>query len=110
MLRLITLIAALLVFLAPLARPVSAQLSDSCGGGCPTPPSNVRAVSQFCAIIAEFPGNTLSATLAKGKKKRVLMVDGMFTDGSFGPLGVSREYDLGASVNGLAMNPLPGNN
>lgn len=87
-----------------------AQVTDSCGGGCPKPPSNVRAVSQFCAILAPFPGNTLSATLAKGKKKRVLMVDAMLTDGSFGPLLVSREYDLGASVNGLTMQPPPGNN
>jgi len=41
--------------------------------------------------------------LAKGNKKRVLTADGMLTDVESIP--VSREYDLGISVNGLAMQP-----
>jgi len=78
--------------------------ADSCGGGCPKLPSNARAVSAELVPLAAYPGNTLSATLAKGKKKTILMADGMLTDGPIAE-GVSREYDLGISVNGLSMQP-----
>ena len=80
--------------------------ADSCGGGCPKPPSNARAVSVEPAILATYPGNTLSAALAKGKKKTILRADGMLTDdASNGSFVVPREYDLGISVNGLSMHP-----
>jgi hypothetical protein len=89
-----------------LARPASAFTADSCGGGCPKPPSNTRAVSAEDVILVAYPGNTLTATLAKGKKKTVLMADGMLSDGRGGSAFlVSREFDLGISVNGLSMNP-----
>src|SRR5438552_7125364 len=77
--------------------------ADSCGGGCPTPPKNARAASAEIVPLATYPGNTLTATLAKGTKKRILLADGMLTEPF--PLGVSREYDLGISVNGLSMHP-----
>jgi hypothetical protein len=104
--------AATLIFAATLARPASAQTVDSCGGGCPKPPKNARAVAAHVFLAAYPPGNTLSATLAKGKKKTILIADGMLTDGAVSNF-VSREYDLGISVNGLAMQPAsaagPGN-
>ncbi len=90
---------------ATLARSASA-FTDSCGGGCPKPPSNARAVSAVDVLLATFPGNTLTATLAKGKKKTILMADGMLDDiGQNSSTIVSREFDLGISVNGLAMHP-----
>ncbi len=98
------LVAALVV--ATFARPASASTADSCGGGCPTLPKSSRAVSAEIVILATFPGNTLTATLAKGQKKTILYADGILGDGELGgaPL-VSREYDLGISVNGIAMHP-----
>jgi hypothetical protein len=90
--------AGSLVLSAP---PVFA--ADSCGGGCPTPPKNARAVSADPVPLATYPGNTLSATLAKGKKKTILIADGMLTE--INPTPVPREYDLGISVNGLSMHP-----
>ncbi len=94
-----------LFFVALASRPVFA--ADSCGGGCPKPPSNSRAVSADGGgvLLATYPGNTLSATLAKGKKKTILIADGMLADTTGGGGLVSREYDLGISVNGLAMHP-----
>lgn len=38
-------VAATVIFAATLARPVSARTVDPCGGGCPTPPKNARAVA-----------------------------------------------------------------
>ncbi len=96
-----TTLPAGLLALALTATPSFA--ADSCGGGCPTPPKNFRAVSANGVVLATYPGNTLTATLAKGNKKRVLTADGMLTDVESIP--VSREYDLGISVNGLAMQP-----
>jgi hypothetical protein len=107
-----TIAAATLIVAATLACPASAQVVDSCGGGCPKPPKNTRALATHVLLAAYPPGNTLSATLAKGKKKTILMADGMLTDGA-SALPVSREYDLGISVNGLSMQPTslagPGN-
>jgi hypothetical protein len=108
----IAIAAAALVFAVTLTHPASAQTVDSCGGGCPKPPKNARALTAPVLLAAYPPGNTLSATLAKGKKKTILMADGMLTDGTEGKL-ISREYDLGISVNGLSMQPAsaagPGN-
>jgi hypothetical protein len=99
-----TVVAAALVFAATLARPASAQLLvDSCGGGCPKPPKTARAVAWQPAHLATYPGNTLSATLAKGAKKTILMADGMLTDAPWAYYE-PREYDLGISVNGLSMS------
>ena len=92
-----------LILMAP---PAFAQSFDSCGGGCPKLPKNARTVSAEVVPLATYPGNTLTATLAKGTKKRILLADGMLTDGSLS-IPVSREYDLGISVNGLAMHPSP---
>jgi hypothetical protein len=104
--------AATLVFATTLTGPASAQTVDSCGGGCPKLPTNARAVAALVPLAAYPPGNTLTATLAKGKKKTILMADGMLTDGPNGN-PVSREYDLGISVNGVSMQPAspagPGN-
>ena len=100
----IIILSASMALAAALTRPASA--ADSCGGGCPTLPKSFRAVSAELVALATFPGNTLTVTLAKGKTKRVLVADAMMTDnGSNGSFPVSREYDLGISVNGLAMNP-----
>ena len=88
-----------LVLMAP-----PAFAADSCGGGCPKPPSNARSVSATFVPLAAYPGNTLSATLAKGKTKRILHAEGMLTDGSSGFVA-SRAYALGTSVNGLPMQP-----
>jgi len=87
------------------AAPSVAQSFDSCGGGCPKPPKNARAVSAEFVPLATYPGNALTATLAQGKKKTILIADGMLTEPF--PLPVAREYDLGISVNGLAMRPGP---
>ena len=83
----------------------SSFAADSCGGGCPKPPINTRAVSSVFVPLAAFPGNTLSATLAKGTKTRILMADGMLTDGPVPAGPVPRAYALGMSVNGIPMQP-----
>ena len=72
----------------------SSFAADSCGGGCPKPPISTRAVSSVFVPLATFPGNTLSATLAKGTKTRILYAEGMLTDGSSGFVA-SRAYALG---------------
>ena len=100
-----TLIVLATVFCLVLAAVSVA--ADSCGGGCAKPPSNSRAVSVENVLLATYPGNTLSATLAKGKKKTILIADGMLTDTTGGGGLVSREYDLGISVNGVSMHPSP---
>src|SRR5437870_5795283 len=93
--------AVTLVLTAILVRHASAQV-DSCAGGCPKLPKNTRSVSAEFVTLAAFPGNTLSTTLAKGKTKSILRVDGtMFEVGSHSTALVSREFDLGISVNGL---------
>ena len=38
-------------------------LSDSCDAGCPKLPSNARAVSSEQAVLATYPGNTLTDRL-----------------------------------------------
>src|SRR5437870_1879931 len=78
--------------------------ADSCGGGCPKLPSNARSVSGEVVPLATFGGNTLTATLAKGKTKRILHAEGMLTDGGVA-LVASRAYALAISVNGLQMHP-----
>jgi hypothetical protein len=112
MFRTVVVAAATLVFAVTFARTASAQVVDSCGAGCPKPPKSARAVAAAPVLLAAYPGNTLSATLAKGKKKTILMADGILSDGSDSKL-VPREYDLGISVNGLSMQPAslagPGN-
>src|SRR5437899_1365358 len=72
-------------------RPVSEALANS------------RAVTAQHLPLATYPDNSPSATLANGKKKRILYADGMLTD--IMPIHVSREYDLGIVVNGLSMHP-----
>jgi|SRR5437899_1856981 len=67
--------------------------ADSCGGGCPKPPSNARSVSAQVVPLATYPGNTLSATLAKGKTKSILHAEGMLTQGGLG-FAASRAYAL----------------
>ena len=98
----ITILTAM-VCTALLAPPVFAETHDSCGGGCPTPPTCSRAVSADLVPLASYPGNTLSATLAMRKPGTILIADGMLTEPE--PLLVSREYDLGISVNALSMQP-----
>src|SRR5206468_68996 len=89
-------VVAGLLFLVLMAPPAFA--ADSCGGGCPKSPSNARAVSATFVPLATYPGNTLAATLAKGKTKRILHAEGMLTDGSAG-IVASRAYGLGITVN-----------
>ena len=91
-----------LVGAALMAPPAFA--ADSCGGGCPKLPSNARSVSGEVVPLATFGGNTLTATLAKGKTKRILHVEGMLTDGGAAVVA-SRAYALAISVNGLQMHP-----
>jgi len=67
--RTIALVAAALVVVSTVAHPVSAQIVDSCGGGCPTPPKNFRAVSANGVVLATYPGNTLTATLQSSAAK-----------------------------------------
>jgi len=81
--------------------------ADSCGGGCPTLPSNARAVSATATPLAAFPGNVLAATLKKGKAKKILMVEGMLTDGPITPVVLARVLALGVDVNGLLLQPSP---
>jgi len=82
-----------------------ASAADSCGGGCPKPPKSTRWVSATAVPLAPFGGNVLTADLRKGAKKSVLEVDGMLTDGPITPVGLSRVFALGVSVNGLPMQP-----
>ena len=89
---------------SPSVAPSFAQVVDSCGSGCPKPPSNTRAVAAQLVLLATYPGNTLTATLGKSKKKTILTADGMLTDAPYAYL-LFREYDLGISVNGLSMHP-----
>ena len=84
-----------------------ALAADSCGGGCPTPPSNARAVSATGTPLAPFGGNVLMATLKKGKAKKILMVEGMLTDGPITPVVLPRVLALGVDVNGLLLQPSP---
>src|SRR5437762_92803 len=99
------IVNASLLCLALVASPTFA--ADSCGGGCPTPPKNARAVSAELIPLGDFCSapNTLTATLAKGKKKTILYADGLLTDGAAGGAPIPREYTLGIKVNGLQMQP-----
>jgi hypothetical protein len=71
--------ALLVALMCPLA-----QGTDSCGGGCPTPPSNARSLSSppfplpvaFAPILTTAP----APTLKKGKAKRIVMVEAMVVD------------------------------
>src|SRR2546426_2803913 len=98
----ILMVAALTVALLPPAPPSFA--ADSCGGGCPKLPSNARSVSAEVVPLATFGGNTLTATLAKGKTKRILHAEGILTDGGLG-IVASRAYALAITLNGLQMHP-----
>jgi hypothetical protein len=55
-------------------------------------------------MLAPYPGNTLTATLATGKKKTILYAEGVLTDGPY-PGFFSRLLALGINVNGLRMQP-----
>ncbi len=96
-------VVVLALSLMMLSAAAFAQSHDSCGGGCPKLPNNTRSVSAEFITLATYPGNTLTATLAKGKKHTVLRATGMMTEPNAEPF--SREFDLGISVNGLAMRP-----
>src|SRR5437867_619841 len=76
--------------------------ADSCGGGCPKTPSNSRFVSATTVPLGDYfaSPNVLSATLAKGKSKRVLTAEGLLTDGPYAVL-IPRAFVLDISVNGL---------
>src|SRR5262245_44396312 len=62
--------------------------ADSCGGGCPTPPTNSRSVSAVVPMLPSSLTAILSAGLSKGKKKRVLHVEAMMTSG-LNPFGAA---------------------
>ena len=83
--------------------------ADSCSGGCPKLPKNARAVTAEMVPLTCWSGYTLTATLAKGKKKTILTVEGLLTDAAYGgaPGGpASRVYGFGpVTVNGLPMRP-----
>jgi len=98
----LTLIAAALGLTAS-----SSFAADSCPAPCSTPPKYTRAVSLLGEdnILAPYPGNTVSATLAKGKKKTILYAEGILTTGSYAPFYSSMLLALGINVNGLRMQP-----
>jgi hypothetical protein len=83
--------------------------ADSCSGGCPKLPKNARAVSAQGVPLACVWSSTLTATLAKGKKKRILTAEGLLTDAAYmcAPAGcAARFYVFGPlTVNGLPMQP-----
>jgi len=87
----------------------SSLAADSCLAPCSKPPKNARAVSVSGMdpyVLASYPGNTLSATLAKGKKKTILYAEGVLTDGPYpAEFAPTRILALGVNVNGLPMQP-----
>jgi len=89
---------AIALFLTALVAP-SIFAADSCSGGCPKLPKNARAVSESgMNVLLPYPGDVLSATLAKGLKKRILVADGVLT-APMG-MGMGRYFALGIAVNG----------
>ena len=82
----------------------NALARDSCAAPCTKLPKNARAVEGDGFTLAAYPGNTLSATLAKGKKKTILYAEGVLTDGPYPPF-TDRILALGINVNGLRMQP-----
>jgi len=93
------------IVLARALAEAPAFAADSCGGGCPKLPKSTRWVSATATPLAAFGGNVLTAMLAKGATKSVLEVDGLLTDGPITPIALPRVFSLGASVNGLPMQP-----
>jgi hypothetical protein len=49
----------------------------------------------------------LTATIAKGKKKTVLAIEGAYTDGPYGPVYGVRALAIGVTVNGINVQPNP---
>ncbi len=94
------------LLLTPFVGSGDATVFDSCGGGCPKPPSNSREVSDNAVSPQQYPGNTLTARLAKGKKKMILVVEGAMGDDCGG--GSMRGYGIDPIVNGAYfMNGAP---
>jgi hypothetical protein len=50
----------------------------------------------------------LTATLAKGVKKRILVVEAMLSNAGFGPIVLPAAVALAANVGALVLEPLPG--
>lgn len=84
-----------------------AQAADSCLAPCTKVPKKTRHVSTAPSIILPAaPGvllTTPGATLAKGKKKKVIVVEATMTSGIPGPLPMV--LTMWASLNGVAMEP-----
>jgi hypothetical protein len=100
----LTLVSLSVALAVMLAAPAT-HAADSCIGGCPKPPKTTHWLSATSIPLAAFGGNVLSASLLKGKKKTVIEVEGLLTDGPYTPFFAPRVFSLGTSVNGLPMQP-----
>lgn len=85
-----------------------ARATDSCGGGCPILPKNARSVSSSPALIPlpAFPAPLvgMTATLHKGKARRILMVEAMVTTAALA-IGAPVSPAIYPDVNGIIMEP-----
>lgn len=81
--------------------------ADSCLAPCAKIPKKTRHVSTAPSIILPAGSAVLlttpGATLAKGKKKRVIVVEATMTSGIPGPLPMV--LTMSATLNGVAMEP-----
>ena len=82
--------------------------ADSCPAGCPVAPANSHYVSTPGPIPnPAFAGPILAATLKKGKKKRVVVVEASVSTAGLAP-GAPVAIALTPHVNGIFMEPLGG--
>ncbi len=96
---------AVIVVAALAASAMRALAADSCAAPCPKVPKNNRSVSAVGAPLLVFPAGTLTATLAKGKSKRILDVQASLSDAPVAPAALPYQLALGVAVNGLLMQP-----
>jgi hypothetical protein len=80
----------------------------SCPGGCPTLPANSRSESLNAIPLPAGTGPLVTATLKKGKPKRILQAEAMMTTGIAAP-GAPISLALMVDVNGILLEPtIPG--
>ena len=85
-----------------LAGAGSVQAADSCGGGCPVPPTYARSMSMAEQLLPAQSFAPLGSTkLRRGMRKTILHVDAIFTSGMSAPQNL---YML-VTVNGIRLEP-----
>ena len=74
-----------------------------------SPGTNAVFESATGVPLAPGPSPLLTATISKGKKKKVLAVEAMYTDGNYSPTPPApRVLHLLVDVNGIVMEPTVG--